>query len=155
MSLPASTQTGLPIRQLILDAMGAALDAVSGVVHVYRHRESVSAQLDYPSLRLVDRGDATERKIQHLHESRLQFEVWAYIQDYDREERRQDVAQLRAAVEAALMADEKWGDKAVQTNLTSADEHQSEITDPDGFAVVLGEVVYRTELTNPNIVAEL
>lgn len=154
MSLPASTQTGLPIRQLIFDAIGAALDAISGVQHVYRHREAVS-DYDFPSLRIVDRGDVTSRRVQHLYESRLQFEVWVHGKDWDREERRQDVAQLRAAVEAALMNSETWGGLAVQTNLTSADEHQGEALDPDAFAVVLGEIVYRTELNNPNLVAEL
>lgn len=154
MSLPVSTQTPLPIRQLILDAVGAALDAISGVQHVYRHREAVS-DYDYPSLRIVDRGDSTERKVQHLHEARLQFEVWAHGRDWDREERRQDLAQLRTSVEIALMNNDTWSGYAVQTNLTSADEHQGEALDPDAFAVVIGEIVYRTELNNPYVVAEL
>lgn len=153
-SVPASTQSPLPIRERILDAVCAALDAIDGITHVYRHREAAS-DYDYPALRVLDRGDVATRRVQHVYDARIALQIVVYQQDHEREERRQDLARYRAAVIAAAMVDETWGGLAWETLWQTGDEQQSEAGDPDGLNLLQFEIAYRTELDDPYVTVEL
>lgn len=153
-TLPASTQANLPIRELILDAVGAAIDGLCE--HVYRHREGPFITVwDDPAIIMVDNGDAYERRIQHLYEARMQLELRLRITDYNKEERRQDRAQLRADVESALKDDETWGGLAITTTVQGGLSKEGDAEPVDAWSILTVEILYRTELDNPYLIAEL
>lgn len=135
------------IRQRILDAIATQLATVSGVQRVYRAREAVElTTAEYPAFKLVDRGDiAVTRRIQ-CQDRRLSFEVVMFTSDHDADARDDTLATLLGDAEAALTADESWGDLAYETLVTSTDEAQSDAQPEAGRRTFLGEVGYRTAL---------
>lgn len=159
-TIAASTLTPLPVREVIKDRVAVRLATISiangytqDVTEVYRHHQHQLAIKHFPAITILDRGDRETRLAQGIYEGRMLLELRTIIEDFDRELRRQELAQLTADCARAIMSQELpgnvWGGLAVQTMIQSADLHTSDVQDPYGQVFLLVEIMYRVQQSNP------
>lgn len=150
--------TTTPVRGLIFNEVVTALTAISiaagdhvTVIRVYRNHESSNRKYEEPSLSVMDRGDSHVR-LAAFYEARIQMDVMANLKEFDKDERRTVLDQLRSDAEVALKTGDDWSEYAVETNVQSADTQVSDATNPQGISLLRTEVLYRTQLNNPYVV---
>jgi hypothetical protein len=161
----ASTLTPLPVRERIKDLVAQTLCGITvangytqTVTDVYRHQNATVQLKGFPSISIVDRGDRDTRLVQGIYEAKILLELRTVIEDFDRENLRQEISQLSADCMKAAMTQERpplnvWGGLAVQTLIQSADLHTSDAADPYGMVFLMIEIMYRVQQGNPYQVA--
>jgi len=154
-----------PIRQLLKDLVASTFLTITvdngysqTVQEVTTDQRAQPQVKGYPAICLFDRGDRDTRLIQGVYEARMLIEVRAVLEDHDRETRETELAVLAGDCIRAAMTKERpplnvWNGLAVQTMFQSADLHSADVSDPYGMMFLMLEIMYRTPLGNPFMVA--
>ena len=148
------------IKETILSAVETAFLEITPangyertVRRVHRVGTAATETLEFDAINLIDRGDATRRKLVRANEQLLTIELECLTKEYVEAQAVQTVLRLVADVMKRMEQDGTWGDLAVRTTIIQGGSSPFEVAAPTIVNRVTLQILYRIERANPNIQA--